>query len=159
MPPATTIRTFLRQHAARIPCIIIGGLILAMGVEPLSIGSRMLTASYHLTTHGLRADGSVCELVHKNTSKGQGAYYPVLQFSTPDGQIHRIQGQAGSSTHIWSLGETMPLVYPAGEPEKAVPATFAELWAAGTFIAAFGIIVCGIGAALLLISPKHSKRR
>lgn len=146
-------------ETSRKTLIVFASLFMLVGSVALHFASTKLMEANDLSKHGLRAQATVCKMIIERNSDNDAFYYPVFQFTTPDGTTHTVKGNHGSNPPAWKKGETASIIYPAGEPEKAVSDTFGGLWAAGVFLSVFGLIFTGVSAITLfaLGKPKAKK--
>lgn len=138
--------------------IVFASLFMLAGSVALHFASGKILEAKDLSRHGLRAQATVCKLIIERDSDGDAIYYPVFQFTTPDGTPHKVKGNHGSNPPAWKKGEKTQIIYPAGEPEKAISDTFGGLWAAGVFLSAFGLIFVGVSAIIFFMLGKKQPK-
>ena len=159
LPPMPQAAEEKEPETSRKTLIVFASLFMLVGSVALHFASTKLMEANDLSKHGLRAQATVCKMIIERNSDNDDFYYPVFQFTTPDGTTHTVKGNHGSNPPAWKKGETASIIYPAGEPEKAVSDTFGGLWAAGVFLSVFGLIFTGVSAITLfaLGKPKAKK--
>lgn len=143
-----------KPEPSRKSLIVFACLFMIIGSVALHFASGKIMEAKELSRHGLRTQATVCKLIIECNSDGDAFYYPVFQFTTPDGTPHKVKGNHGSNPPAWKKGEKTQIIYPAGEPEKAVSDTFGGLWAAGVFLSAFGLIFTGVSACIFFVLGK-----
>jgi hypothetical protein len=111
-----------------------------MGVLFVAVGAGLLLHSWWLVRGGLRADGTVTELVEDATD-GQDS--PMVTFSPVHGGpvTFRVKFADGSL----QLGDRVPVLYAAGNPRRAVVEQGKHLWLAPLFFVIPGLALCGAG--------------
>lgn len=74
-------------------------------------------------------------------------YYPVISFSTPDGQPHSFRSDVGTSSR-GTTGEKVEVLYDPAKPESARIKGFFHLWGAASICGGLGILffLAGISA-------------
>ena len=154
LPPMPQVAEEKEPETSRKTLIVFASLFMLVGSVALHFASTKLMEANDLSKHGLRAQATVCKMIIERNSDNDAFYYPVFQFTTPDGTTHTVKGNHGSNPPAWKKGETASIIYPAGEPEKAVSDTFGGLWAAGVFLSVFGLIFTGVSAITLFALGK-----
>ncbi|MBR5522682.1 MAG: DUF3592 domain-containing protein [Akkermansia sp.] len=159
LPPMPQAAEEKEPETSRKTLIVFASLFMLVGSVALHFASAKLMEANDLSKHGLRAQATVCKMIIERNSDNDAFYYPVFQFTTPDGTTHTVKGNHGSNPPAWKKGETASIIYPAGEPEKAVSATFGGLWAAGVLLSVFGLIFTGVSAITLFALGKQKAKK
>jgi len=123
----------------------VGGFIMLPGVVMwiLAMLIEVRTVALHLSAQ--KAQGGVAEN-RESTDSDSTFYYPVVEFSTPDGQRHRFISSVGSSPPSFEVGQRVPVLYRKGTPEDASIDTFGEQHGAALFWSTFGLFFILPGA-------------
>ncbi|OQA33373.1 MAG: hypothetical protein BWY57_01235 [Betaproteobacteria bacterium ADurb.Bin341] len=72
----------------------------------------------------------------RRLAKGGSADYPVIEFATASGHLHRF---TTSGAPDYAKGEIVDVIYDASDPAKARLDVFTELWLGSSILAAAGI--------------------
>jgi hypothetical protein len=68
-------------------------------------------------------------------------YAPVFEFVTPEGKVHRVEGDA-SSPPSYKVGDEVSVLFDPADPGGARVETFAGQW--------LGVLLAGLGGAITL---------
>lgn len=110
---------------------------------------------------GGQAQGTVVDNSYQTTQDGttiSGAYYPVVEFSTGEGQTVRFTDGIGSLPPDYEVGATVRVLYDPAEPQAARLWSWKRLWFAPTLFLAIGLLPVGV-FALWQISVRLAARR
>ncbi|MFN4147700.1 MAG: DUF3592 domain-containing protein [Runella sp.] len=96
------------------------------------------------------AEGVVKQLMFSSSRKSRGTYHPLVEFQTPDGQIHSFRSETGSNPAAYEVGERVEVKYDPRNPSQAKLNSFWDLWGLLAVLAGFGMIffMVGVGSAL-----------
>jgi hypothetical protein len=128
----------------------------------IGIGLLLLSAvfagnSWRLTRGLLRASAIVTENVAAFAPGGGVQYVPRLRFRLPSGQIVQALCGPGSDEIDFPAGEAVPVMYPAGHPERAAIATVWRRYAAAIVLGILGVIVLDLGLILQRLRPNITR--
>ena len=110
------------------------------------VGARKVL---QLSRHGLRARATVRELrTHELQLRSADervsddpVYAPVFEFATPDGKLHRVEGDA-SYPPSYKVGDEVSVLFDPADPGGARIETLASLW--------LGVLLTGLGGGITL---------
>jgi len=129
------------------------------------IGGLMLVAAiwfYWNTQQFLQTaaqvEGVVVAFVESRQANSKAIQYaPVVRYVAQDGREVEFTSSVSSYPAGYDIGEKVPLLYLASEPEKAKLNTYFSLWGGATVLGILGLVFFSIGAAIMLFA-KHSNR-
>ena len=129
--------------------------VLLFGILLLYFSQKFFFESWDLTKN---AEHTYGEVVDYTTSQSDGTtyYYPVLTFTTRDGQTITFDAKSGSSKPKYAYGEKVELLYDAANPSNAREKGFFALWGGALIAGVMGLIQTGI-ALFFLDNPFASK--
>jgi Protein of unknown function (DUF3592) len=131
---------WLRRSFERVAPPLAGGLPL-VGLVLLAIGAGFAAHSWNFARTRVRATATITENVSSFAKQGGVVYTPRFRFRLPGGELVMVQAATGEEEIEFPAGETVPVLYRAGDPQGAIIAT--------TWLAYEGAIVFGVlGAAL-----------
>ena len=134
------ILRWLRRSFERVAPPLAGGLPL-VGLVLLAIAAGFAAHSWNFARTRVRATATITENVSSFAKQGGVVYAPRFRFRLPDGELVMVQAAKGKEEIEFPAGETVPVLYRAGDPQGAIIAT--------TWLAYEGAIVFGVlGAAL-----------
>jgi hypothetical protein len=112
----------------------VGGLMLV-------IAAGFGVHSWRFARERVRATATITENVSGFAKEGGVVYIPRFRFRTANGELEQVLAKSGSDEIEFPAGETVPVLYPVGDPQGAIIAT--------TWLAYEGAIVFGVlGTAL-----------
>ena len=128
------------------PIFAIAGLIMGF------FGWRSYNTTRIFLNGAEHARGSVVDLVARQSTDSDGnsstMYYPVVEFTTADGQAIRYQSSTGSNPAAQHVGDSVDMVYAPGDPQNARINSFTDLWLMPLILLGFGALfaLVGVGA-------------
>jgi len=152
---------------------LIGAAMLIFGWQWRAHTQEYIAASVHTS-------GTVIEIVSQTSTRDgehRPLFYPVVEFTTPAGQVVRFQDRTGSNPPAYRVGETVEVLYDPARPEAATIASWTNLWlfpiillAAGGLFVLSGVLtflrslffVAGLGGllgALAILFGRSKKKR
>ncbi len=120
------------------------------GATFLVIVAVMVIGRIKLWRVGKRTTGTVTavDAETSRTSKGIRTYYhPVVTFKTEDGADHTWRRSVGENRPGYAVGQQVPIIYFAPNPQIATIGTFAETFGVSIFFGALGLLFAGLGWA------------
>ncbi len=112
-----------------------------IGLVLLVVAAGLAVRSWNFSRVRVRATATVTENVSGFAKQGGVVYTPRFRFRLPSGELVMVQAAKGSEEIQFAAGETVPVLYRAGDPQGAVIAT---VWLAYRGAIVFGVL----GAAL-----------
>ncbi|PWH14924.1 MAG: DUF3592 domain-containing protein [Anaerolineae bacterium] len=129
--------------------ILIGAILLFFGQQ-----TQSRTAAF--VQQSARAEGIVVDLVRtqKTDERGniQTSYYPVIEFTTAQGELIRYQASTGSNPPSHQKGDKVQVLYNPANPQRAVEDSFFSLWLPSAIMLGSGALVILIGIVAFLRS-------
>jgi hypothetical protein len=112
-----------------------------VGLVLLAIAAGFAAHSWNFARTRVRATATITENISGFAKEGGVVYTPRLRFRLPNGELVMVQATNGSEEIAFPAGETVPVLYRAGDPQDAIIAT---VWLAYEGAIVFG----GLGTAL-----------
>lgn len=129
---------------------------LAIGIA-LLLGAGVIgqhTRSF--LSNAVSTDGIVVAL-DALSDRGSTTYRPIIRFQTPSGNVE-FRSSSGSNPPRYTVGDTVPVLYSPDKPNDARPDAFFSLWGAATITAGIGLVFFTIGAAMIGLARRSSRR-
>jgi len=127
---------------------------LLLGLGLFAAAGYLFHDTRQLVSVAGKAQGTVVAFERRLT-KGGSADYPVIEFATASGHLHRF---TTSGTPDYAKGETVDVLYDASDPAKARLDVFTELWLGSSILAAAGMLCLGAGIGTLLYERRRKAR-
>lgn len=108
-----------------------------LGVVLLAIAASFAVHSWMFARARVRAVATITENVSSFAKEGGVVYAPRFRFRLPGGQLVLVQGANASGEIVFPAGETVPVLYPKGDPQAAI---LAPWWLAYQGAVAFGVL-------------------
>ena len=129
----------------------LGGLLLALAV-------LFAVHSWWLSRGLLHATATVTENVAAFAPGGGVLYHPRLRFRTPAGVSVQVLAAPGRSEPEFAAGTSLPVAWPAGDPQQAFIATAWRVYGTTIWLAILGTILFDLGWILRLAArPEAAK--
>lgn len=104
----------------------------------------------------LRAQATVTENMSAFAPEGGVRYSPRLRFRTGDGTLVEVIAGDGGDEPEFAPGAVVPVMYRAGQPQKAVIATVWRVYRTGIVLAVVGTLVFDAGLILLIVVKRRA---
>ena len=128
------------------------------GVLLLALAAISAGHSWWSDRAQLHARATVTENVATFASGGGVSYTPRLRFRTPSGEIQQVLAAPGRSEPEFAAGTSLPVAWPAGDPQQAFIATAWRVYATTIWLAILGTILFDLGWILRLAArPEAAK--
>lgn len=119
---------------------------LALGAALLAGAAYMYANTQELISTAVKVPGTVVDF-ERRSSKGGSTDYPVIEFVTASGEIHRF---TTSGAGDFAKGESVEVLYYDSDPANARVNVFIELWLGSLALGGFGLLCLGVGIGTLL---------
>ncbi|MEB3966848.1 DUF3592 domain-containing protein [Streptomyces kunmingensis] len=107
-----------------------------------------------------RARGTVTDLEwrtshssgsHRNRSSSSTVAYPVVEFTSADGETRTFRSSGGSNPPSYERGEQVDVLYRADSPEDARIDGFLSMWLLPLIFSGIGLLIAGIGTTVAIV--------
>jgi hypothetical protein len=105
-----------------------------------------------------RAIATVTENVESFAPGGGLRYSPRLRFRAEDGSLVQVQTSDYSDDVHFAAGDTLPVIYPSGAPQRAILATAWEAYRGAIVFGVLGVLVLDLGLILRLLMKRHERQ-
>ncbi len=137
------------KSVAALVFLLIGAIFLVAGWKWYVSQEKFLSTSQ-------TAKGEVIQLTTVERNKigknKKSALFPVVQFTTLEGQTHVFRSPAGSTPPAYEIGEIVDVVYNPLLPSDAQIMGFWNVWGGAVVCMALGGILVIVGVALAIRS-------
>ncbi|WP_051095249.1 DUF3592 domain-containing protein [Streptomyces sp. LaPpAH-108] len=139
---------------------------IAFGVLFLGIGAAVAGVSVSYLASAERAQGTVVALewrdghssgVSRHRRSSGPSAYPVVAFTTKDGERRTFRSDAGSNPPAYEEGERVEILYRADSPEDARINGFLSLWLLPLIFGGIGALFAGFGTVFALLLRKQAR--
>jgi Protein of unknown function (DUF3592) len=134
----------------------LAGMLPLVGIVLLVIAAGFAVHSWMFARTRVRAMATITENVSGFAKEGGVVYVPRFRFRLPGGELVTVQAASGSEELEFPAGETVPVLYRAGDPQGAIIAT---TWRAyeGTIVwGVLGVLVFDVGWALRVMLGRRA---
>lgn len=127
---------------------------------PLVGGGLLLLAavfwgrSWMVTRGRVRTVATVTENASSFAKQGGVVYTPRLRFQLPTGEWMLVEAGPGSEDIEYEAGETVPVMYRAGDPHGAVIATVWRVYSVAIVLGLWGTALFDLGWAVRVMMRK-----
>jgi hypothetical protein len=133
------------------------GIFLAVGLACLAGAGAAHLHRLEFEEHAVRVEARVIGLVQRRSNHGSSPVYaPVFRFTTNDGQVVRVTSSSASSPPAYEVGQTVPLLYDPGRPQRAEEITFSSRYLAPLLLLGLGLPFVGVGVAAWRLLPPQA---
>jgi hypothetical protein len=126
-----------------------------LGVLVLALAVVAAGHSWWRDRAQLHATATVTENVATFAAGGGVSYAPRLRFRTTSGEIEQVLAAKGSSDAEFAPGASVPVAWPAGEPQHAGIATVWRVYRTAIWLAILGTVVFDLGWLLRLSAQRR----
>lgn len=138
---------WLRRSFERVAPLL-AGVLPAVGVLLLVIGAAFAVHSWNFARTRVRATATITENVSGFAKGGGVVYTPRFRFRLPGGAFVTAQAAEGSEDVAFAAGETVPVLYRAGDPQEAIIATTWRAYEGAIVFGVLGVILFDVGWAV-----------
>jgi hypothetical protein len=124
--------------------LFVGGLSLLMGVILLGGGAYVLLKRQRTPENRSAATGVVVEL-RKVYSPRYYVWRPVVEFQTQYGQVIQFQATHGTRPSLYSVGQSVKVLYDPRQPEQAEIDSWLTRWFVPGLMLGFGALWLIVG--------------
>jgi hypothetical protein len=129
-------------------------ILLALGLCCGLLGLYLANEAQTFLQSSVRASGEVVS--YREIRDGDDTRYrPRVRFETANGSIVAFEGQLATTTTRFTIGEKIPVVYDAANPQKARVALFTDNWLGATVALAIGAL-CFVGGLFIRRASKKA---
>ena len=119
-----------------------------LGVVLLLIAAGFGVNSWNFARARVRAIATITENVAGFAKGGGVVYTPRFRFRLPNGELVMGQDASGSEEIDFAAGDTVPVLYRAGDPQGAIIATAWRAYEGAIVWGVLGVVVFDLGWAL-----------
>ena len=119
-----------------------------LGVVLLMIAAGFGVNSWNFARARVRAIATITENVAGFAKGGGVVYTPRFRFRLPNGELVMGQDASGSEEIDFAAGDTVPVLYRAGDPQGAIIATAWRAYEGAIVWGVLGVVVFDLGWAL-----------
>jgi hypothetical protein len=123
----------------------------ALGIALLLIAAGLAMRSWNFARTRVRAIATITENVSGFVKEGGVVYTPRLRFRLPSGELVMVQAASGAEEIEFPAGETVPVLYRAGDPQGAIIATVWRAYEGAIVFGVMGVVLFDLGWALRLM--------
>jgi hypothetical protein len=136
----------------RLIRILVLAAMLVLSLGTLAGSGYWAIATIRFKNSAVRVEGAVVELkrvTRSHTSSGRRrprttrtstTWAPVFEFKDGAGATHRVQSSTSSSPAAYKVGENVPVLYLAEDPQAARIDSFMNLWFGPVLLAGMGMV-------------------
>lgn len=132
-------------------------IFLAIGLGLLAGAAFWAVKTRSFVAQAEVAPGTVVAL-NRTTSGDSNAYYPVVDFVTPQGRRVEIHSSYGSSPPAYSVGEKVEVLYLPDRPEEAKIRGILSLWGGAIILGGVGLVFAAVGGGMTLFPFLRARR-
>jgi hypothetical protein len=118
-------------------------ILLVAGAPFVLLGAYEAVQTQGLLSRWSRAGGTIVDNSYATTQDGttvSGAYYPVVEFTTADGEVVRFTDGVGSLPPDYAVDAHVPVIYDPADPHAARLASWKRLWFTPTLFVVIGLL-------------------
>ena len=127
---------------------VLAGVLPLVGVVLLAIAAGLAVHSWNFARTRVRAIATITENVSGFAKEGGVVYTPRFRFRLPSGELVTVQAASGEEEVEFPAGETVPVLYRAGDPQGAMIATTWRAYEGAIVLGVLGVVLFDVGWAL-----------
>lgn len=124
----------------------------AIGIVLLLIGAVLLVRTAQFVTKAEHATGTVVGVSRETDSDGEVFFYPVVRFTTADGEQIQFKSSSGSSPASHDTGDTVGVLYDLDDPGDAELSGFLDLWGLPIIFFFIGTVFVGVSLTIIWLT-------
>ncbi len=127
-----------------------------VGLVLLMMAAGFAVRSWNFARTRVKAVATITENVSGFAKAGGVVYTPRFRFRLADGTLVAVQAASGSDEIEFAAGETVPVLYRAGDPQGAVIATVWLAYERASVLGVLGVMVFDLGWALRVMLRRRA---
>jgi hypothetical protein len=135
----------------------IGGIFAATGLLLAVVGGWLYFEDHKFARTGVRAQGTVIELVGSRGSDGDHSYRPHIEFRDSAGARHHFISRVGSNPPRHLPGERVDVLYEPWSPGNAVIDSFFDRFFLPLMFIGLGTLFAAVGGGLLFFLVRRRR--
>ena len=139
--------SWLRKSLERVAPLLAAMLPL-VGIVLLVVAAGFAGHSWNFARTRVRATATITENVSGFAKEGGVVYTPRFRFRLPSGELVTVQAASGEEEVEFPAGETVPVLYRAGDPQGAMIATTWRAYEGAIVFGVLGVVLFDLGWAL-----------
>jgi hypothetical protein len=146
---------------------ILGGAFGAFGIVFLTVAVVVSLTTAGFLAGAERTEGVVVDVVERTTTdrdsdgftRRRTSFYPVVEFTAPDGNPVVFESDVGSSPSSHQVGDRVEVAYDPGEPSDARLTGFLSLYLFPLIFGGLGLVFAAVGTPLFVVGWRKLRRR
>ncbi len=127
-----------------------------VGLVLMAIAAGFALHSWNFARTRVRAMATITENVSGFAKEGGVVYTPRFRFRLQNGELVTVQAAEGAEEIEFPAGETVPVLYRAGDPQGAVIATAWRAYEGAIVFGVLGALLFDVGWALRLMMKRRA---
>ena len=127
---------------------VLAGVLPMVGIALLLVAGGLAVHSWNFARTRVRAIATITENVSEFAKEGGVVYTPRFRFRLPSGELVTVQAASGEEEVEFPAGETVPVLYRAGDPQGAMIATTWRAYEGAIVFGVLGVVLFDLGWAL-----------
>lgn len=123
-----------------------------LGIALLSMAAGFALHSWNFARTRMRATATITENISRFAKGGGVLYTPRFRFRLPSGELVTAQAADGAEEVEFPAGDTVPVLYRAGDPQDAIIATTWRAYRGAIAWGVLGVVLFDLGWVLRLMS-------
>jgi hypothetical protein len=139
------------MHVIKLLLKIAGWFFVASSIICLLISLFAYLHARSFTRSAARTQGTVIRLEKRESSDSGTVYHPVVTFRDAHGAGQELFSSVGSFPPSHKVGDTVTVLYPPAQPQKAKLDEFFDVWGLAAITGGIGAFDLIVGLAMLLV--------
>jgi hypothetical protein len=127
---------------------LLAGVLPVVGMVLLMIAAGFAAHSWNFARTRVRAVATITENVSGFAKEGGVVYAARFRFRLPSGELVTVQAAEGAEEIEFPAGETVPVLYRAGDPQGAIIASTWRAYRGAIVFGVLGVVLFDVGWAL-----------
>ncbi len=127
-----------------------------VGIALMAIAAGFAVRSWNFARTRVSATATITENVSGFAKEGGVSYTPRFRFRLPSGELVTVQAAESTEEIEFPAGETVPVLYRAGDPQGAIIATVWRAYEGAIVFGVLGVLIFDVGWALRLMTKQRA---
>ncbi|HLP90335.1 MAG TPA: DUF3592 domain-containing protein [Nostocaceae cyanobacterium] len=142
--------------------VIYGSLFALAGSLCTALGIKISIDTHSFLNTAIPTQGTVTDFVRRSSTKNSKTYYtyyPLIKFTTKEGEPTKFESSSGSNPPAYTKGQQIDILYNPQDPQSAMINSWWDIWGFSIITTSLGSVFALSGGGLIIFSLNTFKTK